>query len=161
MQQVRRGGNINIRRGQSSIELLTYSVVFIIAFSSLLGIVILTGEKSNSSEKSVVEKAFVYKFGEQLTFVSNMGNGFSYKISLPNKVAGEEYNITIRATGLIILTLKNGDIATKQIPLPGIIYYNGNPNKEIVIEGGKELLIRKENNILKIQEVSLGEQGGS
>lgn len=87
------------RKGQVAIEFLMYAGLFMIIAIAAYVLTSFTERGEVSIRESQLVNAFGYKFASAPTIAYKGGEGFTYDISFPKKLEGNDYNVTYICNG--------------------------------------------------------------
>jgi hypothetical protein len=84
-----------IKKGQVSIEVLSFSAIFIIAFFIIYSFINSFGQQEIKNSYYVVTSQIAQRFASTLTTAYSIGEGFKYEVNLPQRIGTAQYNISL------------------------------------------------------------------
>lgn len=122
------------RKSQMALEFVMLFGISILIMGLLI-LFIYEANKNKAEEKIDYKmKDFSYSVQSEFVLASEMNNGYSRSITIPNKVEQTDYNITIIGNNLVV-------------SYHGISYYSQIPNTIGNITKGINLLLKKNDTI--------------
>ena len=85
-----------MRKGQVTIEVLTFSAIFLLAFMVVLLGIQVFGQHDNEATLGMLCNELNVRIASALTTVYTVGEGFSYRIALPADLGGRPYSVYLK-----------------------------------------------------------------
>ena len=82
-------------KAQVALEFLLFSSIFLVAFLAVLLLINLYGSQESEGTSFLISNELASRLASEISFAYSMGEGFSYRISLPKKLAGKDYTVYI------------------------------------------------------------------
>ncbi len=151
-------------KAQVTIEVLTFSAIFLLAFMVVLLGIQVFGQHDNEATLGMLCNELNVRFASALTTVYTVGEGFSYRIKLPADLGGKPYAVYLKPTSqnkktdVFVVISENGLLGKNSIRSTYEVPFYVNCSTYIVnkpgIEAGTCILPTNREYILK------GEKGG-